>query len=365
MLLYVYDKAVTLLGIVEKITSLIWTEKKYSCGTFEMLLPVENNNIELLQESRLIIRDDDPEHIAGEILYRQIKKSIDGSETLEVTGKLLENWFDDRLQLRDMDTVAKPQALMAAAVLHNCCVAAAGNQRGFPLLEIGTATETRPQTALNYKNETNLTVLATLEALAAATDTGFNINVDIVAKRFKFNTYTGEDHTINSQNPCIFSVDYDNILEQEYTQSVENKKNVAYVYGEEASTATLPVIVGAAAGHARKEVYINASGVKQDELTAEEYAAVLATNGEIALQQYTETLNFFNKINTATGSFKYGDDYKLGDKVTCINSRWRVAIDAVITEAQTTYEKGQKTIYLTFGEALPSLSETIKKLNKR
>lgn len=364
MLLYVYDKAITLLGIAERITSLVWTEKKYTYGTFEMLLPVTDENIELMQIGRLIIRDDDPEKLAGEILYKGIKKSVDGSEALEVAGRLLSHWLGDRLVLSPIVQTTYPYYLIRN-VVNNNAIRAVKAARRFPLLAIGSLIVQRQLYQMDYASEANISVLAMCEDIAAAEDLGFNINVDTVVKRFNFNVYTGADHTLGSSSPCIFSVDYENILEQEYTQSVENLKNVAYVMGEENATATMPVEVGTATGHDRKEVLVNASGVKQEELTAGEYEAVLATNGEITLQQYAEALNFYNKINSAAGGFVYGKDYKLGDKVTCINTKWKLTIDAVITEAQTTYEDGQKTIYLTFGDALPTLFEKLKNLTKR
>lgn len=365
MFLYVYDKTLTLLGIVEKITSLIWTERKYTCGEFKMLLPASSENLDLLQKGRLLVRDDDEDGVAGEILYRQIKKSVSGSETLEITGKLLAHWLGNRLRLNAAAETAKPQVLMRNAVYANAVTAGAGSARGFPLLILGTQAETRVQSNMYYKPEEDQTVLAVCEDLAAATDTGFIIKADTAAKQFKFDTYTGADHTQGSASPCIFSVEFENILEQEFTQSVEDEKNFAYVYGAEDSTATLPVTVGTATGHDRKEVYINASGVKQDTMTDAQYEAALATNGENVLQQCKEKLSFFSKINAAAGNFTYGVDYRLGDKVTCINSSWGVSVDAVVTEAQTEYEKGQKTVYLTFGEALPTLLNQLKNLKKR
>lgn len=359
MLLYVYNKELTLLGVVENITSLVWNEKKYSYGTFTMLLPATEANISLLQKNRIIIRDDDVKKVAGEVLYINIKKDISGSEVLEVTGKLLSHWLNDRLLLSEINLVAAPQTIMRQAVNTNA-ISAAVAARNYPNLILGTTQGSGSN--IEYKNEENITLLDLVEDISITTDTGFNITADVKNKRYKFNTYSGTDHTINSASPCIFSLQLENILEQEYIQSIENLKNVAYVAGEE-NALSAPVIIGNATGHERKEVFVNASSIKKANLTDAEYAAVLATNGEIALQSYIETTNFYNKINANNTTFIYGVDYDLGDKVTCINAAWHIAVDAVITEAQTTYEDGQKTVYLTFGDALPTLFEKLKKLN--
>lgn len=364
MLLYVYDKTIKLIGVVERITSLVWTEKKYTYGTFEMLLPVTDENIELMQINKIVIRDDDPDKCAGEILYKGIKKSIDGSEVLEVTGRLLSHWLGDRLVLSSIVHNTYPHILMRSAVSANG-INSTVLARNIPLLQLGEVSTQRVSKTLDYASELNITVLAMCEDIAVAADVGFSISVDTTTRRYNFNVFTGEDHTLISTSPCIFSIEYENILEQEYTQSIENLKNVAYVVGDENATVDMPVVVGTAVGFDRKEVLVKASGVKQDALTKQEYEAVLATNGEITLQQYSETLNFYNKINSTTSGFVYGKDYKLGDKVTCLNTKWKITIDAVITEAQTTYEDGQKTIYLTFGVALPTLFDKLKNLTKR
>lgn len=51
-----------------------------------------------------------------------------------------------------------------------------------------------------------------------------------------FSVYEGRDLTAGNtagNAPCIFSQEFDNIVEQEYTNSVENLKTTAYVGGEE------------------------------------------------------------------------------------------------------------------------------------
>lgn len=51
-----------------------------------------------------------------------------------------------------------------------------------------------------------------------------------------FSVYEGRDLTAGNtagNAPCIFSQEFDNIVEQEYTNSVENLKTTAFVGGEE------------------------------------------------------------------------------------------------------------------------------------
>lgn len=78
---------------------------------------------------------------------------------------------------------------------------------------------------------------------------------------------------------------------------------------------------------------------------------------------YAETLAFGSKINT-NANLKYGTDYDLGDRVTCINKRWNVRIDVRITEIAETYETSGEEIDITFGESLPALLTQIRQITK-
>lgn len=156
------------------------------------------------------------------------------------------------------------------------------------------------------------------------------------------------------------SQEFDNIVEQEYTNSVENLKTTAYVGGEEKEGVTRKVaeVGGSAAGLSRDEVFINATDIVQEyenesgqtvTLTNAQYLALLSARGVEELEQYAETLAFGSKINT-NANLKYGTDYDLGDRVTCINKRWNIRIDVRITEIAETYETSGEEIDITFGE---------------
>lgn len=170
------------------------------------------------------------------------------------------------------------------------------------------------------------------------------------------------------------SQEFDNIVEQEYTNSIENLKTTAYIGGEEKEGVTRKVaeVGGSAAGLSRDEVFINATDIVQEyenesgqtvTLTTAQYLALLSARGVEELEQYAETLAFGSKINT-NANLKYGTDYDLGDRVTCINKRWNVRIDVRITEIAETYETSGEEIDITFGESLPALLTQIRQITK-
>lgn len=204
-----------------------------------------------------------------------------------------------------------------------------------------------------------------------AENIGVKSAYDIDTNSYK---YSGTAGNAAGNAPCIFSQEFDNIVEQEYTNSVENLKTTAYIGGEEKEGVARKVaeVGGSAAGLSRDEVFINATDIVQEyenesgqtvTLTTAQYLALLSARGVEELEQYAETLAFGSKINT-NANLKYGTDYDLGDRVTCINKRWNVRIDVRITEIAETYETSGEEIDITFGESLPALLTQIRQITK-
>ena len=73
MELYIYNRDMTLQGIVEKISSLIWTRRYWSCGEFKLLVPFTEEHARLLVKENIILKRGGNE--AAEIRYIHITKN--------------------------------------------------------------------------------------------------------------------------------------------------------------------------------------------------------------------------------------------------------------------------------------------------
>ena len=91
MELYIYDTEMTLLGVMDMLTSLVWTRRYWSCGEFKLLAPFTENHVRLLQKGRLVMKRGDDE--AGQIQYVHINKNGNGLEEIEVQGKFQLSWL--------------------------------------------------------------------------------------------------------------------------------------------------------------------------------------------------------------------------------------------------------------------------------
>lgn len=374
MELYVYSSEMELQGIVEKIASLIWTRRYWSCGEFKLLVPFTEEHSRMLVKNNIIMKRGDDE--AAQIRYVSITKNSQGLEEIEVQGKFLIAWIGKRIIKKQIITNDTTQNILYRIVRENV-TNPADTARKVPDVSIATDDEDTESGVIDYTSEQYTNAQLAAETAAKAAKLGIRMRTDARTGAHVFSVYEGRDLTAGNtagNAPCIFSQEFDNIVEQEYTNSVENLKTTAFVGGEEKEGVARKVaeVGGSAAGLAREEVFINATDIVQEyedddgeqvTLTDTEYLALLSARGAEELEQYAETLSFGTKINTFANLI-YRTDYDLGDRVTCVNKRWGIRIDVRITEIAETYQNNVEEIDITFGESLPALLTQIRQITK-
>ena len=374
MELYVYSSEMELQGIVEKIASLIWTRRYWSCGEFKLLVPFTEEHSRMLVKNNIIMKRGDDE--AAQIRYVSITKNSQGLEEIEVQGKFLIAWIGKRIIKKQIITNDTTQNILYRIVRENV-TNPADTARKIPDVSIATDDEDTESGVIDYTSEQYTNAQLAAETAAKAAKLGIRMRTDARTGTHVFSVYEGRDLTAGNSAgnaPCIFSQEFDNIVEQEYTNSIENLKTTAFVGGEEKEGVARKVaeVGGSAAGLAREEVFINATDIVQEyedddgeqvSLTDTEYLALLSARGAEELEQYAETLSFGSKVNTFANLI-YRTDYDLGDRVTCVNKRWGIRIDVRITEIAETYQNNVEEIDITFGESLPALLTQIRQITK-
>lgn len=374
MELYVYSSEMELQGIVEKIASLIWTRRYWSCGEFKLLVPFTEEHSRMLVKNNIIMKRGDDE--AAQIRYVSITKNSQGLEEIEVQGKFLIAWIGKRIIKKQIITNDTTQNILYRIVRENV-TNPADTVRKIPDVSIADDDADTESGAIDYTSEQYTNAQLAAETAAKAAKLGIRMRTDARTGTHVFSVYEGRDLTAGNSAgnaPCIFSQEFDNIVEQEYTNSIENLKTTAFVGGEEKEGVARKVaeVGGSAAGLAREEVFINATDIVQEyedddgeqvSLTDTEYLALLSARGAEELEQYAETLSFGSKVNTFANLI-YRTDYDLGDRVTCVNKRWGIRIDVRITEIAETYQNNVEEIDITFGESLPALLTQIRQITK-
>ena len=369
--MYVYDTALILKGAIDKINTLIWNRRFHVCGEFKMLVPFTVEHAALLVKNRLIYKGSDKE--GAQITYVHISKNAQGHEEIEVQGKFLPYWMGWRIVLKQIIQNAKMSASIKKIVTDNA-ISPTNTSRAIPLLELDPLDTETSEAATDFVTEPYANAKIEIEDAAKAAGLGVRVRTDFETGKHYFSVYEGRDLTASlAEQPCVFSEEFDNITEQEYTNSIENLRSTAYVGGEESEAGRKVAEVGSTAeGLERRETFVNATDItqtyknEQDQeitLTDAQYLDRLADRGADTLEGMAETLAFLSKINIFS-NLKYRTDFDLGDKVTCINRRWGVKIDVYITEISETYQAGVENVDVTFGESLPALTDKIRQIVK-
>ncbi len=383
MELRVFDETVEPLGLIDEMASMLWHVKYFDVGTFNLLAPITDNNKRLLIEGNIIVKHDGKREVtdaaggiwrrAAQITYVHITKDENGLEQIEAQGYMLSQWLNKRCISPQIVATATNQSIINTMVKNNCG-SGASTKRRFPRF-IMLAQETMAGSAVEYANEVYAKLGQEVKARAQAGKLGYDILINERSRQYGFYLYKGKDLTAkNSEGntPCIFSRDFDNVNEQEYTASIENCGNFIYIQGAADDNGSQPVTTvdgEGASGLELTEVFCDAtdiarkyqSGETEVTIPLNTYLQMLKTRAAAELENYGKIINFVSTINT-NSNLKFKQDFDLGDRITCKETKWGIQIDARITEVTETYQKGAEEIEATFGDSLPTLVDQIRKV---
>lgn len=363
MELYIFDKTLNFLGVIDSFTSLRWVRRYCKSGDFELHCSLTTETRDLLKEDNVIYKRDDTEAVFIETV--NIKQDTEGKETLAIKGKFLTSYFNRRIvwETQILKTTAE---LSMRTLVKNSCITPTNIGRKIPNLILGTLNNYigNVDYQVSYAN-----LADELENLSNISNLGHRLNFDSINRKLVFEVYKGLDRSVNqSINPiAIFSKEFDNILEQEYTKSLNNYRNLALVGGMGEGADRRLITVGNSIGLERYEVFIdqrNLSNVIDGVAMSDtDYNLLLAGKGNELLASTLEIQTFDSKVNL-NSNLKYKVNYDLGDIVTIINKPWKITLDSRITEIEEIYEEAGQSINITFGNNIPTLIDKIKQIIK-
>lgn len=378
MELYVLDRNLALMGVIDNFETLIWTRKYKESGRFQLNLPVTADNISLMQNENIIYRKDDLE--GGIIDHIEYTVSDKGEKKIAVSGNFVTSYLSRRINWKTINYTGRVDLLMQKIVKDNC-VSPSQYARKIPLLEIVDTNYT--DTISKQDSYSNLTDLLT--DICSTKDFGYRVRINTRegTRYLAFEVYKGIDRSVNQSaiSPTVFSLDMENILTEDYIKDNSNYKNVTLVAGAgEGSERKTTVIGNNYKELDRFELYTDARDIQdteQQEITDSEgntttvdikipwseYEPMLLQRGNEKLSECKKIETFEGTINTNANNV-YKVDYDLGDIVTIYDKDLGIKLDTQITEIEETYEKGKVEIVPTFGNNIPSLLTKIKKLER-
>lgn len=337
----VYNASMDFEGVIDNYSSLQWVRKYVEPGSFELHCPITPNNLQLLKRDNLIWKRGAKE--AGVIEDLKLEETAKKAE-ITVKGRFLSSYLDRRLIRPFYECYGKNAETVIRELYANAAP--------IPQVELGTVHGFTEKVSFQatYQN-----LLAKVEEICSGMATGFRFRPDFVNKKIYFELYRGLDHSItqSDRERVIFSDGFSNLDSATYEENDQVYKNICYVGGQGEGSDRTIVEVGAtdSTGLERRESFLSATDVRNDNISESQYQDALKQRGNAALSNSILASSFDASVNP-NGNFKYLEDYDLGDIVTVQKEAYGITQNLRITEISEVYENGIYKIEPKFGEGL-------------
>lgn len=352
MELLIMDENFAGVSTLDIFESLIWTDRYYACGDFEIYMPCSEKMLSTLkQDMYLYLRESEHIMIIEDI---QIDTDVEDGAHLTVTGRSLESILDRRV-IWNLTTLSGGLQAGIKQLLNENAISPSDPARAIPNLIFKDSTDSKiTNLALNaqYYGENLYDVIC---EVCESNEIGFKITLN-ESNQMVFSLYAGTDRSYEqTENPyVIFSPGFDNLLNSNYISSKKTLKTVTMITGEgegsDKKKAVAECSNGAGSGLNRREMHTDASGISQTDgentISDEAYTALLQRQGIDELSQNTRTESFEGEVSSGR-TYTYGMDYFMGDIVQNVNE-FNIKATSRVTEYIMSQDESGIERYPTF-----------------
>lgn len=336
--LFFFDKKLNMLGIIDNFISMRWRRKYFEAGEFEIILPITEYIMNIINTDVLIMRNNYTE-VA---IIETIEFIDDGTdEELKISGRFLSSLLERRIIKNKINFSGNTIEGM------NTIVNSLTPLSDIWETETVTFNSKHIEFQCTYKNAYQY-----LCKLSEYANIGFRIVANVDSKVFMFEVYEGKDRTVNQTVNEQYSFSNDRYNIEHGTLVISNKTKINYVLvggqGED-SSRIMQEIKTQATGFDLHETFSDQKSLSKTGLTDMEYKEKLKTVGEAKLNDGTFKLEV-----TALVQKDYKTKWDLGDVVNIKKEKWNVYTEYRIIEVEEIIEDGKRTIYPTFGSPLSS-----------
>ena len=340
-MLNVYKENYERVGYIESYSYLSWVRRYSEVGEFELKCAPEN--LPLLSLGNLLSKSGDKE--AG-LIETILVESVE-EEIITVRGRFLPVLLESRIIWNTENLQGDIGDCIGQLIESNA---------------INPVDEDRQISNLNYENlpiGKNISMQVSFKNLldtitSILSEAGIGIKGVLSDSGVVLSLYVGREQ------PFVFSREFENLLSQNYTDSIKDYANLAKIAGEGEGSEREIVVIGDAAGRKRKELFIDAKELRLSEYeNNEKYLEALKLRGNEKLYEMRRRESFDAVANT-NSNLVYKVDFDLGDIVTVKSSLLGISKRLRITEIVETYDADGLHVDLVFGDPLPTLNEKLK-----
>lgn len=378
-------------AVVDQYTSLIWVERYSGWGDFELYLPAKTEWFSIFKDGYYAsIPDSDRLMVVEDV---QTEMDSEGVDYLIVTGRSLESLLDRRIVWKPTTFDGKFKAFIKKLLDENA-IEPLDPARIIPNLKyVSNTIGLNPDVLVQTRGDNLYEII---QNTCQAYDVGFVIRcvmprqqydhltgvsgsteselLDASGTRlitssvgpFEFLLYTGNDHSYSQSENLfvVFSPNMDNLLNNNYKESIVGIKNVGLVAGEGDGINRRTVVITDGStkkkGLNRKEMYIEANDIQSDtdngKLSNGAYNKLLTQRGQEKLAEASGSTTYEYELEPSQ-TYVYGQDYELGDFVQIVNE-YGIEARTRIVEIRRTYDENGYTITPIVGNVNSSTSVT-------
>jgi hypothetical protein len=358
MEVYILDSLLRRNAVYDQFESFIWTERWQEIGDFELDLL---SNLDV--RSQFVVGAKLATNSSMRVMEVKSVEDVTDSEgkaVLKVKGVSLEHILEDRAArhtLSDLETAPKwiiidtPGEVARTMFDDICRTPSLYAADAIPFLQPGSIypADTIPESLTPIRWEQDpASLLSAIKEVCSLYDLGFRLVRNFDTSQLYFDIYSGIDRTTRQGDfpPVVFSPNMDNLQNTTEFSSIEEAKNVAYVFSNIGSAEVFADGVDPleAIGFDRHVLYVDAS-----EITLEhpDPSGAMIQKGKEELARHRAKSIFDGELNPY-GDYTYGVDYEMGDLVEMRNK------DGIIT-----YKRVTEQIFVTDAEgerSYPTLS---------
>jgi hypothetical protein len=303
-------------GDIDNFDSMIWTDRYYACGDFQLYLAASRAEVAKYTKDFYIYSDDSNELMILET--SEIKESEEGGEFLTVSGRSMVSILDRRIIWGQATLQGNFQAAIKKLMNENV-INPTDATRKIPGLTFRDSTDPLVTSKTIDEQFMGAKLYDTIAALCKVRNIGFRITGTEGALVFEL--YSGQDRSDNQMvNPqVIFSPDLDNLSSSRYLHSKETLKTLSLVGGEGEwpnKTFALSIVSsGAGSGLSRRELYTESgltATIDGTQMSPEDYQKMLVEKGRLDLLDNRETMTFDGEVEMLP-QYEYNKDFFMGD----------------------------------------------------
>ena len=340
-MLNVYKENYERVGYIESYSYLSWVRRYSEVGEFELKCAPEN--LPLLSLGNLLSKSGDKE--AG-LIETILVESVE-EEIITVRGRFLPVLLESRIIWNTENLQGDIGDCIGQLIESNA---------------INPVDEDRLISNLDYENlpiGKNISMQVSFKNLldtitSILSEAGIGIKGVLSDSGVVLSLYMGREQ------PFVFSREFENLLSQNYTDSIKDYANLAKIAGEGEGSEREMIVVGSKRGKERKEIFIDAKDLRLSEYeNNEKYLEALKIRGNEKLYEMRRRESFDAVANT-NSNLVYKVDFDLGDIVTVKSSLLGISKRLRITEIVESYDADGLHVDLVFGDPLPTLNEKLK-----